>query len=48
MFRLALPLAALLAAAPALGQQADPPPLPDPNDQSDSFTIGAGVAYIPD
>lgn len=41
-------VAALLAAAPALGQQADPPPLPDPNDQSDTFTIGAGAAYLPD
>lgn len=40
--------AALLAGSPALAQQADPPPLPDPNDQSDTFTIGAGAAYLPD
>jgi outer membrane scaffolding protein for murein synthesis (MipA/OmpV family) len=40
--------AAILLAAPALGQQADPPPLPDPNDQSDTFTIGGGAAYLPD
>ena len=35
---------ALLTAAPALAQNA----LPDPNDQSDTFSIGAGVGYIPD
>ena len=41
--------AALLAltAAPALAQSADTS-LPDPNDQSDTFTIAAGAAYIPD
>ena len=41
--------AALLAltAAPALAQSADTA-LPDPNDQSNSFTIAAGAAYIPD
>lgn len=48
MLRTLTVVAALLAAAPALGQQADPPPLPDPNDQSDTFTIGAGAAYLPD
>ena len=41
-------LAAALAAiaSPALAQ-ADPP-LPDPNDQSNTFTIGAGAGWIPD
>ena len=41
--------AALLAAAamPALAQSPDGA-LPDPNDQSNSFTIAAGAAYIPD
>ena len=41
--------AALLAltATSALAQASDTS-LPDPNDQSDTFTIGAGGAYIPD
>ena len=41
--------AALLAltAAPALAQSPDGA-LPDPNDQSNTFTIAAGAAYIPD
>lgn len=39
--------AALLIAAPALAQSADST-LPDPNDRSDTVTIGAGAAYIPD
>ena len=41
--------AALLAltAAPALAQSPDGA-LPDPNDQSNNFTIAAGAAYIPD
>ena len=47
MFRTAFSLAALFVAAPAFGQS-DAAPLPDPNDQSDTFTIGAGAAYIPD
>lgn len=47
MFRTVLSLAALFVAAPAFGQS-DAAPLPDPNDQSDTFTIGAGAAYIPD
>jgi MipA family protein len=47
MFKSAIFATALLAAAPALAQ-ADAAPLPDPNDQSDTFTIGAGAAYIPD
>ena len=36
----------LVGAAPAFAQ-ADAP-LPDPNDQSDTFTIGGGAAFIPD
>nr|WP_294851186.1 MipA/OmpV family protein [uncultured Sphingomonas sp.] len=42
--------AALFAATPAFAQDAVGPqaPLPDPNDQSDTFTIGAGAAYLPD
>src|SRR5262245_6480416 len=47
MLKSAIFATALLAAAPALAQ-ADAAPLPDPNDQSDTFTIGAGAAYIPD
>ena len=41
--------AAMLAliAVPALAQSPDTT-LPDPADQSDSFTIGAGAAYLPD
>ncbi|MBA3667582.1 MAG: MipA/OmpV family protein [Sphingomonas sp.] len=39
--------AALLAAAPALAQS-DSGALPDPNDQSDTVTIAAGGAYLPD
>lgn len=40
-------IGALLAATPAIAQSSDAS-LPDPNDQSDTFTIGAGAAYIPD
>ena len=48
MFRIALSLAAtLFVAAPAFTQTRTAE-LPDPNDQSDTFTIGAGAAYIPD
>ena len=43
MFRTATAIAALLATTPAIAQD-----LPDPNDQSDTFSIGAGAAYIPD
>lgn len=42
---LATALAAI--AAPAFAQSGEAP-LPDPNDQSDTFTIGAGAAFIPD
>lgn len=47
MLRTMIAFAALLAATPAIAQTrtAD---LPDPNDQSDTFTIGAGAAYLPD
>ena len=40
-------IGALLAATPAFAQSTDAA-LPDPNDQSDTFTIGAGAAYLPD
>lgn len=43
--------ATMLAATPALAQSADTSaaaPLPDPNDRSDTVTIAAGAAYIPD
>ena len=46
-YLMAAALAASLA-SPAWSQSADPAPLPDPNDRSDSFTIGAGAAYLPD
>lgn len=47
MLRYSIAAVALLIASPALAQ--DPgAPLPDPNDQTDTFTIGAGAAYIPD
>ena len=47
MFRMSLAAIALIAAAPAVAQSSGDP-LPDPNDQSDTFTIGAGVGYLPD
>lgn len=40
-------IAGSLLAGPAFAQQGEPP-LPDPNDQSDTFTIAAGGAYVPD
>src|SRR5688572_30187417 len=46
MFKTVLPFAALLVASPAFAQQADA--LPDPNDQSDTLTIGVGPGYVPD
>ncbi len=46
MLRTAVALAALLVATPALAQAATD--LPDPNDNSDTFTIAAGGALIPD
>src|SRR5688572_977206 len=48
MFRTLFAAALMLSAAtPAFAQDA-PPPLPDPMDRSDTLTIGAGVAFIPD
>lgn len=47
MLKPALLAAALLAAAPAFAQT-DPAALPDPNDQSNSISIGGGAAIIPD
>jgi MipA family protein len=47
MIRCLIAAAACAAfASPALAQS--DPSLPDPNDQSDSFMIGAGAAWIPD
>ena len=39
---------ALLAATPALAQTAGDPGLPNPNDQTDNFTVALGGAWIPD
>lgn len=47
MLRLAFAATALLAATPVLGQSLQDP-LPDPNDQSDTFSIGAGIGTVPD
>lgn len=47
MFRTALPFIALCVAAPAFAQS-DAAPLPDPNDQGDTVTLGVGAAYVPD
>jgi outer membrane scaffolding protein for murein synthesis (MipA/OmpV family) len=44
MLRYPFAAALLLLAAPAFAQE----PLPDPNDQSNTFSIGGGGAYIPD
>ena len=44
MFKPAIALAALLGASPAYAQNA----LPDPNDQSDVFSVGVGGGFIPD
>jgi len=46
MIRTAVLATALFAATPAFAQ--DAAPLPDPNDRSDTLTIGAGVAFVPD
>ncbi|WP_309602305.1 MipA/OmpV family protein [Sphingomonas sp.] len=48
MLRTATALIALIAAMPALAQTAADPTLPNPNDQSDTFTIAAGGALVPD
>ncbi len=39
---------ALLAATPALAQATVDPGLPNPNDQSDTFTVAVGGAWVPD
>ncbi|MFL6746210.1 MAG: MipA/OmpV family protein [Sphingomicrobium sp.] len=46
MLRSIVAVAALLAATPVFAQSGGQ--LPDPNDQSDTFSIGAGAGYIPD
>ena len=47
MLKTAFAAVALLAATPALAQ-ASGDQLPDPNDNSDTFTIAGGAAFIPD
>ena len=47
MLKSAIAAIALIAASPALAQ-ASGDELPDPNDNSDTFTIAGGGAYIPD
>jgi outer membrane scaffolding protein for murein synthesis (MipA/OmpV family) len=47
MYKSAIVVAALLATSPAWAQTTTGQ-LPDPNDQSDSFTIGVGAGMIPD
>ena len=47
MLKSIVAIGALLAATPAVAQSTDAS-LPDPNDQSDTVTIGGGAAYIPD
>ena len=44
---LMLAAAAALLSSPALAQSVDQP-LPDPNDRSDTFTVGGGAGIIPD
>lgn len=48
MLKSVITAVALLAAAPAFAQSTGGAPLPDPNDQSDTFTIAGGAAYLPD
>ena len=47
MLRLLTAAAIAICATPAFAQSGEAP-LPDPKDQSDTFTIGAGAAFIPD
>ncbi len=47
MLRTTFAAIALLAATPAMAQ-ASGEQLPDPNDQSDTFSVGGGAAFIPD
>jgi len=44
MLKSTIAVIALLTAGPAFAQTA----LPDPNDQSDTFSVGAGAGFIPD
>ena len=46
MKRLIVVAALLAGASPAFAQKSGP--LPDPNDRSDTFSVGVGGAYIPD
>ena len=46
MLKTVVPFAALFAAAPALAQS--DPALPDPDDRSDTVSIGVGAGFIPD
>ena len=48
MLRTVTALVALLAAVPALAQPVSDAAMPNPNDQSDNFTIALGGAWIPD
>jgi outer membrane scaffolding protein for murein synthesis (MipA/OmpV family) len=48
MNKLLIAAALCALAAPALAQDPASPPLPDPNDQSDTLTIGVGGAILPD
>jgi outer membrane scaffolding protein for murein synthesis (MipA/OmpV family) len=47
MLKLTTAIFALLASTSALAQTGQEP-LPDPNDQSNTFSIGAGVGFVPD
>ena len=46
-FSHAIAATAAVLSTPALAQSSDPA-LPDPNDQSDTYTIGGGFGYAPD
>ena len=48
MLRTATAVIALLAATPSLAQTTADPGLPNPNDQSDTFTVAVGGAWVPD
>jgi outer membrane scaffolding protein for murein synthesis (MipA/OmpV family) len=48
MNKLLIAAALCALATPALAQDPTSPPLPDPNDQSDTLTIGVGGAILPD
>lgn len=48
MLRAFIVSGALVAATPALAQGNDQPPLPDPNDRSDTVTVGVGPGFVSD